>query len=196
MCYNQEMKPRRVVFWVWAAVIASALYFYFFKNAFIYEEVQKLLNLPLVWRMAIFLALSCIRGFTLVPVTYLILLGLVFLPSTPAYILTMIGVIVSSGCIYYFAEYLGIASFFERAHHKQVLKLKSVLQKNELPIVVAWSFFPLAPTDVMCYVCGSLRIDIKKFLLGVFIGEGIACALYIFAGKELLLLIVHKIIGS
>ncbi len=182
--------------WIWVLVIVAAFYFYIFRRNFLYEEVQKLLDLPLAWRMGIFLALGCARGFTLVPVTYLIILGLVFLPATPAYLLTLAGVTVSSLCIYYFAEYIGLAGFFERTHGSQITKLKSVLQKNELPIVAAWSFMPVLPTDVMCYVCGSLRIDVKKFILGVLIGEGIACALYIYAGKELLLLIVHKIIGS
>ncbi len=185
-----------MISWLWFAVIAAALYAYFFQNAFIQAEVAKLLNLPPVWRYSIYLILGCLRGFTFVPVTYLILLGLVFLPVTPAYLLTIAGVMVSSTCIYYFADYTGLAAYVERVYPKQVAKLKTVMQKNELPIVIAWSFFPITPTDVMCYVCGSLEVDFKKFFIGVLIGEGISCALYIFAGKELLLFLVHKLIGA
>jgi uncharacterized membrane protein YdjX (TVP38/TMEM64 family) len=189
-------KPKNIAIWVWIAVIAAALYAYFFKADLIRIQVDHILNFPLSWRYALYLILGCLRGFTFIPVTYLILLGLVFLPATPAYILTLIGVIVSSACIYYFAGYIGLADFFERYYPDQIAKLKSVISKNELPIVISWSFFPFTPTDVMCYVCGSLGVNFKKFLAGVLIGEGISCALYIFAGKELLLFLVHKLIGA
>ena len=53
------------------------------------------------------------------------------------------------------------------------------------PIVILWSFFPLAPTDLVCYVCGALKVDLKKCLLGVVIGEGAICAIYIFMGTQL-----------
>src|SRR6185369_3238239 len=158
------MSSKKIIFWGWVVVVVTALYFYFFKYDLVYSEVQKLLNLPLSWRMAIFLALGCLRGFTLIPVTYLILLGLVFLPATPAYLLTMAGVVVSSISIYYFAEYLGLASFFERTYPRQIARVKEALSKNELPIVIAWSFMPILPTDVMCYVCGSLKINVRKFI--------------------------------
>lgn len=187
---------KHIVFWVWIALIASAIYFSFFRNDLIRAGVSQLLNLPLSWRYAIFLILGCLRGFSLIPITYLILLGLVFLPALPAYILTIIGAMVSSASIYYFAEYLGLADYFERRYPRQIVQLKSVMRKNELPIVIGWSFFPLTPTDLMCYACGSLKIDVRKLLLGVFIGEGISCAIYIFAGKEFILLIMHRFFGA
>ena len=69
---------------------------------------------------------------------------------------------------------------------KQIQKIRDFLAKNELPIVIGWSFTPFLPTDLICYVCGSMEIDIRKFLIGILIGEGIACAIYIFLGKEIL----------
>ncbi len=42
------------------------------------------------------------------------------------------------------------------------------------------------PTDVLCYVCGSLKINFKKFLIGVVIGEGTVYAIYIFLGDYFL----------
>ena len=52
--------------------------------------------------------------------------------------------------------------------------------------MIGWSFFPLAPTDLICYVCGSLGVGVRKMLLGILIGEGTICALYIFLGRQLL----------
>ena len=191
-----RIEKKHIVAGVWILVIATALYFYFFRDDLIQAGIAQVMRLPMVWRYVIFLALGCLRGFTFIPVTYLILLGLVFLPAGPAYFLTIVGVAVSSTCIYYFAEYIGIAGYFEKHYPKQIAKLTSVMKKNELPIVITWSFFPITPTDVMCYVCGSLKVNFKKFLFGVLVGEGISCAIYIFAGKGLLLLIVHRLLGA
>jgi uncharacterized membrane protein YdjX (TVP38/TMEM64 family) len=183
---------KHVVFVVWLAVIGTALYFYFFKNDVLQAETTRLLGLPLAWRYAIILVLGCLRGFTFIPVTYLIILSLVILPPTPAYILIIAGVMVTSTCIYYFSEYLGLANYFERKYPAKIKKLKSTVSKNELPIIITWSFLPITPTDVICYVCGALEIDIRKFWLGILLGEGIMCAVYIYAGKELLAFILHR----
>jgi uncharacterized membrane protein YdjX (TVP38/TMEM64 family) len=106
------------------------------------------------------------------------------LPPVPLYLITIAGIIVSSTAVYYFAGVMRLNQFFERRYAKQVAQLRALLQRRELPIVIAWSFFPLAPTDVVCYVCGALNVDLKKCLLGVVIGEGAICAIYIFMGAQ------------
>jgi uncharacterized membrane protein YdjX (TVP38/TMEM64 family) len=80
---------------------------------------------------------------------------------------------------------------FERRYAPQVARLRALMLRRELPIVIAWSFFPLAPTDVVCYVCGALRVDLKKCLLGVAIGEGAICAIYIFIGPHAVQFLSH-----
>jgi uncharacterized membrane protein YdjX (TVP38/TMEM64 family) len=178
---------------IWFFVILIALYLYFFERGFIESQIIRVADAPLAVRYWIYFGLGALRGFTLIPVTYLIILGLLFLPLKPLFLLTMAGVIVSSTIIYYFSELVHLSEYFERKYPKQIAKLKSVIEKNELPIVTFWSMLPFAPTDVMCYVCGSLKIDIKKFLLGVTVGEGITCALYIFFGKEIMQFLLRLI---
>jgi hypothetical protein len=36
-------------------------------------------------------------------------------------------------------------AFFERRYAPQVARLRALMTRRELPIVVAWSFFPIAP---------------------------------------------------
>jgi uncharacterized membrane protein YdjX (TVP38/TMEM64 family) len=60
------------------------------------------------------------------------------------------------------------------------------MARRQLPVVLAWSFFPAAPTDLVVYVCGVLKIDLKKCLFGVAVGEGAICAIYIFLGGQAL----------
>jgi uncharacterized membrane protein YdjX (TVP38/TMEM64 family) len=88
--------------------------------------------------------------------------------------------------VYYFAEAMQLDRFFERRYSSQVGRLRALMTRRELPIVIAWSFFPIAPTDLVCYVCGALRVDVKKCLLGVAVGEGTICAIYIFLGAQAL----------
>jgi uncharacterized membrane protein YdjX (TVP38/TMEM64 family) len=177
---------RRLTLLVWVLVLACALYAYFFQGVLLQRTLVDVSSSSPRWKYAIYLALGCVRGFTLVPVTYLVLAGMLVLPPGPLYALTIAGIVVSSTAVYYFAETMRFDEFFERRYGTQVARLRAVMQRRELPIVVAWSFLPIAPTDLVCYVCGALRVDLNKCLLGVVIGEGAICAIYIFLGGETL----------
>lgn len=180
-----KKRVKYAVMSVWLLALVLALSVYFFDNSFLESKINLLFGSSIVLAYIFYLVLSCLRGFFLIPVTYFIIAGIIIFPPLPLYILTMIGVMVSSVSVYYFSEYLDLDKYFKDKYEKQINKLKEIITKNELPIVTAWSFFPFLPTDLMCYVCGSLEIPIKKFLFGVLLGEGIACYLYIFLGKEL-----------
>jgi uncharacterized membrane protein YdjX (TVP38/TMEM64 family) len=180
------MDHRKVVFLIWLALLASALYRYGFHRDALQTLLLEVSASPPAWVYLVYLALGCIRGFTLVPATYLVVPGMLVLPPLPLYALTVVGIIVSSAAVYYFAEAMQFHRFFERRYGPQVARLRALMRHRELPIVVAWSFFPLVPTDLICYVCGALKVDLKKCLLGVTIGEGAICAIYIFLGGRAL----------
>lgn len=181
-----QNRTKSLIFGIWLLIFSVSLYIYFFDSGLVSSRFIKIFTASSVIGYSVFLVASCLRGFTLIPVTYFIFVGVVLIPPWPLFVMTMIGVFVSSICVYYFSEYLNFDEYFETKHQKQIEKIKSVISKNELPIVVTWSFMPFLPTDLICYVCGSLDIDIKKFLAGVMIGEGVAVSLYIFLGKEIL----------
>ncbi len=174
---------------VWLLIFLVSLYLYFFQSSFISSKFVSIFTSSAILGYAVYLIFSCLRGFTLIPVTYFIFVGIVLIPPWPLYIMAMIGVLVSSTCVYYFSEYLNFDEYFETKYKSQIDKIKNVIAKNELPIVVTWSFMPFLPTDVMCYVCGTLDIDVRKFLFGVMLGEGVSIAVYVFLGKEILSLI-------
>jgi uncharacterized membrane protein YdjX (TVP38/TMEM64 family) len=175
-----------IVYTIWLLLVAVSLYFYFFAGDIVQAKLASIFGSSLILGYVIYLIAGCLRGFTLIPITYFIVVGVILLPPVPLYILTMISVLVSSASVYYFSEYLNFDEYFERKHPKEIQKIKNFLVKNELPIVIGWSFMPFLPTDLICYVCGAMEVDIKKFLFGVVLGEGISCAIYIFLGKEIL----------
>lgn len=171
---------------VWLLFFCISLYIYFFNSEILKSGLMKFSGSSLWIAYAIFVLVGCLRGFALLPVTYLIVAGIFLFPLWPLYIMIMLGVLVSSASVYYFSEYLNFDEYFEKKYPKQINTIKNFLSKNELPIVTVWSFMPFLPTDLICYVCGALEVDIKKFLFGVILGEGVACWLYIFLGKEIL----------
>jgi uncharacterized membrane protein YdjX (TVP38/TMEM64 family) len=44
----------------------------------------------------------------------------------------------------------------------------------------------LTPTDLICYVCGTLNVKLTTFLLGILIGEGSICMIYVLVGDSAL----------
>src|SRR6185295_10978783 len=134
----------------------------------------------------LYLLLGSIRGLSFVPSAGLMLLALPFFPPMHLFALTLLGILISSTSIYYFSRSLHLAEYFEHKHKPRIDGMRAVLQKNPTMIVIAWSFFPLAPTDLICYLCGVMRVRFDRFILGVLIGEGAICAIYVFLGDSLL----------
>ena len=180
------MNHRKGVLALWLALLVGALFIYVFHRGALQGLLVQVSASPPGWIYLLYLALGCIRGFTLVPATYLVVAGMLVLPPLPLYALTVAGIIVSSAAVYYFAEAMQFDRWFEHRYAPQVARLRALMRRRELPIVIAWSFFPVAPTDLVCYVCGALKVDLKKCLLGVTVGEGAICAIYIFLGGQAL----------
>lgn len=177
---------RHIIIGIWLVMMFTCLYIYFFHRNFIQAQLTSAVSASVVLGYFIYLILCSLRGFTLIPSTYTILLGLLFFPPVPLYCITMLGIMISSTCVYFFSESLNLQHIFEKKHSKQIAQLTSFLQKYELPVIIGWSFFLILPTDLLCYICGTLKINYKKFLLGITIGEGTLVAAYIFFGSRFL----------
>lgn len=178
---------RYAVATVWCLAVATALYLYLFRRDLLRHKLDSALSLSLGVAAAIYLLAGAARAFTLIPSTYLVLAGLPFLPPGLLLILTIIGILVSSAIIYWFAESLQVHQLVQRGkYRRQYDRVHDLMQRHELPIIIGWSFFPLAPTDIICYVSGVLEVNFPKFLLGVAVGEGAICAIYIFLGDQAL----------
>jgi len=135
---------------------------------------------------ALYVALGAVRGFTLVPSTTLVLAAVPFMAPAPLLACTLLGIMISSASIYYFSAALRIDERVARKHPEKIARLTDLVNRYEMPIIIGWSFFPLVPTDLICYVCGVLRVRFWKFLIGVTIGEGAICAIYIYGGDQIL----------
>ncbi len=177
---------RYSLFALWVLVAVAALYLYFFKREAVQAEMRDALSTSFWVACATYLLIGSLRAFTLVPATFPLLIAMPFFDPWVMLALTLPCIAISSSICYGFAEALHMDEMFERKYPAQIGKLKELLGRYELPIIIGWSFFLFLPTDVLCYVCGSLKINYKKFLLGIMIGEGTVYAAYIFFGDWLL----------
>ncbi len=179
-------RARPILTVVWLLLLCGALYVYFFHADFFQNQLDQMNRTSSYFAYAFLLFLGSVRGFTLIPVTYLIILGLLFFPPLPLFVVTLAGILISSASVYYFFDFLNLDTLFEKKYSAYIGRARMALERNGLPIIIGWSAFPFLPTDVICYVCGTLEIDIKKLMLGVFIGEGIISGIYIFFGSHFL----------
>ncbi len=142
----------------WLAFLAACIYVYFSRADWgpVQGELQRAVSASTLLGYAVYLLLGCVRGFTLIPSTNLVLLAVLLFPPVPLFFLTLLGILVSSASIYWFSEALHLDEYFERNHSTRLAKMKNVLERNEMAIIVGWSFFPLAPTDAICYLCGVM----------------------------------------
>jgi uncharacterized membrane protein YdjX (TVP38/TMEM64 family) len=178
---------KKTIIAVWALLILSGLVLYFVRpGLFAPDSIADLLTKFQDEALAIFLALSVVRGLTLLPATPLVIAGTLAFPAAPWTVLaiSIVGIIASSSLIYWFSETLGIAAHFEERKPTAVAKIRRRLEHpSGVAFVFLWAFFPLVPTDAVCYVAGSTRMHFAKFIAAIAGGELILCSLYIFSGS-------------
>ena len=181
-----DPRVRYAILAMWLVIVAGALYLYLFHRDLVEAQLTNALSTSTFIGATIYILLGSLRAFTLVPATFLVVIAMPFFPAWLLFLITLPIIGISSGIIYGFAEILHMDEDFERKYPKQIRKLKDLLQRHQLPIIIGWSFFLFIPTDLLCYVCGTLRINFTKFIMGVLIGEGAVYGIYIYFGDRLL----------
>ncbi len=181
------MSPKKLALYLWIFLAAGGITAYLLYP----DEINILFleNLSEEYHyiaLIIYYLLLSVRGLTMIPSTPLLLAGVLIFDPMELFIVNMAGILSSSTIVYYFSKFLGFDSYFEAKHGKYVRKIRRGLTDKELPVIVGWSFFPLVPTDLIVCIGSSLRIPFLKCLLGVFVGESVLNAFYIFSTSLIL----------
>lgn len=181
---------RKVAISIWLAVIICGIVAYLASpDSFSPESVAAFLQKHQDAALVMYLLISVARGFTLLPSTPLVLAGTIIYPESPLMVLaiSIFGIIVSSSLIYWFSDLLGFDDYFKSKKPHHVAKIRQRLEHPlGLGFVALWAFFPLVPTDAVCYVAGTIRMHFAKFITAVFVGELVLCCIYIFGGGRLI----------
>jgi uncharacterized membrane protein YdjX (TVP38/TMEM64 family) len=181
---------RKISIGIWLCIILGGITAYFvWPDVFTPRNIANLLNNFQSEALLLFLVFSILRGLTLLPSTPLVIAGTLLFPQQPWLVLavSIFGILVSSTMIYWFSDLLGISDFFEKRKPEHVRKIRARLEHpTGILFVFLWAFFPLVPTDAVCYVAGSTRMFFPKFIAAIFLGELILCCIYIFSGSYIM----------
>jgi uncharacterized membrane protein YdjX (TVP38/TMEM64 family) len=183
--------PIRVVFLLlWAAVVVTAVAFYLSRPTdFTATNIALFVERFESQVLLVYLAMSALRGFTLLPSTPLVLAGTILFPGAPWLVLvvSIVGIVISSSLIYFCSEALGFSHYFETKKPLAVARIRRRLEHPYgLAFVAAWAFFPFVPTDAVCYVAGTAKMHFPRFITAVIAGELVLCSIYVFMASSLL----------
>ncbi len=177
---------KKIFFTLWLLLVSTLFSLFLLDRSLLESLLRSFLQTSTATAYVTLFILGILRGFTLIPVTFLIIIGIFFIPPLPLYLIIMSGVLISSLIVFYFFEYLNLETLFNEKHKKHIDRGAALLTKYELPVITLWSMAPFLPTDVMCYLAGTLRVNVYTFILGILIGEGAVCALYVWGGEIVL----------
>lgn len=173
------MNFKKITFCLWLILIIGGIITdLFFPEKLSFSFLEKTAaNYPIETSIIYYLLLS-FQGVIFMP-SPLILVGALIFNPIELFVVNMAGVMTSATIVYYFSNYLECDVYLETKYSKYTHKIKAKLMDKELPLIVGWSFFPMTPTNLIVYIGSSLRINVFKCLLGVFIGESIINAFFI-----------------
>jgi len=161
-----EKKYKLVIFIFWLLVIFGSLSIYILNPDYFEPEViSSFLQKHAGSLLFVYSILSIVRGFTLIPSTPFIFAGAILFPSNliAVLIISISGILISSTFIYYFSDFMEFNKFFIKKYPKKIVWVTEKLNRKEgFLFLVAWCFFPAVPTDLVCYVAGTIKMHYPK----------------------------------
>jgi uncharacterized membrane protein YdjX (TVP38/TMEM64 family) len=139
--------------------------------------------------LVLYFILCILRGFTLIPSTPFLFAGIILFPARPFLLLGvfMLSLAVVAALLYYISGYADLGHYFRKAYPGKIQKIRQKLDgKHGFWFILLWSFAPFTPTDLVCYVAGSLKMRFIRFMLPLVCGEAIISSIYIFNGTALI----------
>jgi uncharacterized membrane protein YdjX (TVP38/TMEM64 family) len=116
----------RVAVWV---LFAGAFGFLYYRYSGTWgTEIGGLATSSAWLAYAVYMVLGAVRGFAFIPVTNLLFLAIPIFPPVPLFVLTLVGIAISSASIYAFAGSLKLAGYFERKHAQHTERVRAALR--------------------------------------------------------------------
>lgn len=184
------MRYRRLLTYAWVAAVLGVLALYHVRpDLFTADEVQRIMRGWGAWAFPGFILLSMIRGALLIPSTPVVIAGGAFFPEAiPAVlVVSMLGIVASASVLYRFPGFAGYDSLLAERYPEKLDHLRTRLSgPGAMWLVAGWAFFPVVPTDLICYAAGLVRMPYRRMILGIIIGELPLVTAYILLGAGLL----------
>ncbi len=171
-------------FWLGLVIVVMCL-LWFNSDWLSREAIAAFLNSLGAFAFVGYVALSLGRALFLIPCTPFVLAGAMSFPQWPGLVfaVSITGIVVGVLLVYSFPTFGGYDRFLEGKYPQVIATLKDKLHgKYAFWIVTSWSFFPLVPTDAVCYVAGMVKMPLLKLIIAVVLGELPLVTAYVFLG--------------
>ena len=152
------------------------------------EGVTRALRATGPWGWAVFAGWLSLRGVLLLPSTPMLLAGAVAFADArwAAVAVAMSGVVASAWLVYALADRIGLADYLEHRFPDKVEAFRDRLDSRGGTLGVAlWAGNPFVPTSLVCYAAGLAHADLRRYLVGVTVGELPLTVLYLVGGAAL-----------
>ena len=173
---------------IWFAVVAVVLsLIVFFPDWMTQDSISNFLNSLGALALLVYIFVSLTRAMLMIPCTPFILAGAISFPQwlLLVFAISLVGIVVGAFLVYSFPSFGSYDEFLESKYPEKIALLKEKMQhRYAYWFVAGWSFFPLVPTDAVCYVAGMAKMPFKKMIAAVLIGEIPLVTFYIFLGAE------------
>ena len=181
-------KTKTILRITWIALILIGLVLFFlYPSWFTKESLSSFIKNQSSNILLVYIVISLVRGIFLLPSTPFVLAGIILFPSQSFLVFTvsMIGIVITATYLYFASQFLEFDKLFGDQHFKKSEKIIEKLNQHGFWIVLGWAFFPLVPTDLICYIAGSIKMNFIKYITAIFIGEAILVGLYVYLGENL-----------
>jgi len=137
--------------------------------------------------LLVYLLMCITRSLLMIPVTPFVLAGAITFPDLLmlVFAISMAGIVMGAFLIYSFPAFGGYDRLLEERFPTKIARLEDTMRGNRyFWIIAGWSFFPLVPTDLICYVAGMVRLPFRKVVGPLMIGEIPLVTIYVYFGSE------------
>ena len=184
---NDKFKRTLGIIWIIFIAVCISLYFLYARDLSP-ENISSFIKHYQGGMLGLYFALCTIRGLTMIPGTPFLLAGIVLFRDSPFLLLAVFlaSMLVTSALMFYLAEKLGFSSYFEKNYPEKIALVREKLDGHYGSLfILLWAFAPFTPTDLVCYVAGSIRMRFARLIIPLLAGEALICAFYIFNGRVL-----------
>lgn len=181
---------KNVLFGLWILSIVGLLGYSFYNPSFLdHNKMKEALENYTGQILFIYFFVCLIRGMFLLPSSPFVVLGAFLFPTKLwlVFVISLIGIFTSAIILYFFSGYFGFDTYFEKKHPERI---KAIQEKVKSPyaylFIVAWSAFPFVPTDLICYIAGTIRMNFTRMVSAMIIGEIPLVYFYVFYTQKAL----------
>jgi uncharacterized membrane protein YdjX (TVP38/TMEM64 family) len=180
-------KIRRIILIIWISTVVSfGIYVLFHRELLSPTYLLEVFRWFGIWAIALYIFVSMFRSIIFLPSLPLVIVGTIYAPDMPhaVYGISMACIWFSGSLVYHFSHLLWLDEIFSKKVRDP--KIKNSIDKYWAYIISFWSFFPVLPVDVACYLAGTVRLNFFKFFVALTIGEGTVVAIIVYGGSELM----------